>query len=277
MPLLRTRIRQRFRQVVQNHRRNPVIRAMATLAREFYDAHERPGYAASGGELRLLNCLAHAGTDKPWRMILDVGANHGLWTRDALPVFPNATFHLFEIAPPTAEYAFKLHHGVERVHIHTYGLSDSAGSRTLNYYGPTFDELSTLHEPIIGQPGDFIPLPVEVRTGDSFLAEHRIESVDFLKVDAEGSDLEVLRGFEGALSRGAIRALQFEYTCGGAALKTHHHFLTSRGYRVGKLYSRYVEFFDYEPYREDFPGPNYVAIHQSAPNLIAAAAAGFPR
>lgn len=271
MPLLRTL----FRQVIQDHRRNPVIRAAATLAREFYDAHERPGYAGSGGELRLLKTLAAAGGS--WRMVFDVGANHGLWTRDALPAFPDAEFHLFEIAPPTAEYARRLVGADKRVHLHTFGLSDSAGPRTLNYYGASFDELSTLNTPIVGHPGDYEPLQVEVQMGDDFLAKHGIASIDFLKVDAEGSDFQVLKGFGAALERGAVRALQFEYTCGTASLREHHQYLTQRGYRVGKLYSQYVEFFDYEPYREDFPGPNYVAIHQSETALIAAVSSKFRR
>lgn len=271
MPLFRTL----FRQVIQDHRRNPLVRAVAKVSREIYDAHERPGYAGSGGELRLIRTLAAAGGS--WRMVFDVGANHGLWTRDALPVFPDAQFHLFEIAPPTAEHAIQLVGREKRVHIHTFGLSNSSGPRTLNYYGASFDELSTLGTPIVGHPGDYAPLQVEVKTGDSFLNEQRIDTIDYLKVDAEGSDFQVLQGFSDSLTRGAIRALQFEHTGGPATLCDCHKFLTGRGYRVGKLYSQYVEFFDYEPYREDFPGPNYVAIHQSEPALIAAAAAGFRR
>lgn len=271
MPPLRAMIRQ----WIQNHRRNPLVRSMAGLARDFYDAHERPGYGAAGGETRLLRCLAGAGGS--WRMIFDVGANRGHWTQDALPIFPDADFHLFEIAPPTAQHAINLHRGVSRVHVHPFGLADIAGPRTLHYYGATFDELSTLGTPLIGSPGDFHPLEVEVRTGDRFLSEQGISQVDFLKIDAEGCDLRVLRGFENALKQGAIRAIQFEYTSGEFCLRDHHQFLTSHGYRVGKLFSRYVEFFDYDVRREDFPGPNYIAIHARESALIAAVSKGFPR
>ncbi len=252
-----------------------MVRTVASLAREFHEAHERPSYGASGGELRLLRCLAGAGG--PWEVIFDVGANHGHWTRDALPVFPTAEFHLFEIAPPTAQHAIDLHRGVARVHINTFGLSDTAGQRTLNYYGATFDELSTLRQPIIGTAGDFEPLSVEVRTGDDYVREHGIDRIDFLKIDAEGSDFEVLNGFEATLRRGAVRALQFEYTGFGTSLRAHHQFLAERGYKVGKLFSRYVEFFDYSLRWEDLPGPNYIAIHERETTLIQAVSAGFRR
>ena len=268
-------LRARLRQWIQNHRRHPVVRAVAFLARNFHEAHERPSYGASGGEVRLLRCLAEAGG--PWKVVFDVGANRGHWTKDALPVFPAAEFHLFEIAPPTARHAMDLHRGVSRVHINTFGLAEVAGHRTLNYYGATFDELSTLRQPIIGGPGDFEPLSVEVRTGDGYLVEQGIDHIDFLKIDAEGSDFDVLRGFDSTLRRGAVRALQFEYTGFGTSLRAHHQFLAERGYKTGKLFSRYVEFFDYSLEREDLPGPNYVAVHQRETALIAALAAGFRR
>jgi hypothetical protein len=51
---------------------------------------------------------------------------------------------------------------------------------------------------------------VSVTTGDIFLAEAGLSSIDFLKIDTEGHDLKVLIGFTAALRRKAIRFLQVE-------------------------------------------------------------------
>lgn len=51
---------------------------------------------------------------------------------------------------------------------------------------------------------------VKVETGDAFCAARGIRKVDFLKVDAEGHDFEVLKGFSQMLARSDIGMLQFE-------------------------------------------------------------------
>ena len=50
-----------------------------------------------------------------------------------------------------------------------------------------------------------------VSTGDDYCREHSVSSLDLLKVDTEGSDLQVLRGFREMLERRAIDVVQFEY------------------------------------------------------------------
>jgi FkbM family methyltransferase len=53
---------------------------------------------------------------------------------------------------------------------------------------------------------------VAVTTLDKFCTDHRIEHIDFLKLDVEGHELQVLHGAKGLLERSAIRAIQFEFT-----------------------------------------------------------------
>jgi hypothetical protein len=53
---------------------------------------------------------------------------------------------------------------------------------------------------------------VRVETGTRFCELHGITSIDFLKVDAEGFDLQVCKGFEPLLREQRIAALQVETT-----------------------------------------------------------------
>ena len=50
-----------------------------------------------------------------------------------------------------------------------------------------------------------------ITTGDTYMAEHGLTRIDFLKIDVEGAELSVLNGFGGAFRRKAIDVVQFEY------------------------------------------------------------------
>jgi hypothetical protein len=51
---------------------------------------------------------------------------------------------------------------------------------------------------------------VDVTTLDDFLAANGVSAVDLLKIDAEGYDLEVLKGAEQTLSAGRVRVVMAE-------------------------------------------------------------------
>lgn len=76
----------------------------------------------------------------------------------------------------------------------------------------------------------------KVITGDQFCEQEKISHIDYLKIDAEGFDYEVLVGFKGMLSSGKVRALQFEHE-GGRYIRDFHDFLFPLGYRIGKIYA----------------------------------------
>lgn len=48
-----------------------------------------------------------------------------------------------------------------------------------------------------------------VRRAADYLIERSIERVDFVKIDAEGMDLKVIKGFDGTIA--SVRLIQFEY------------------------------------------------------------------
>ena len=95
--------------------------------------------------------------------------------------------------------------------------------------------------------------PVAVQTLDAFCRDKAIESIDYLKIDAEGSDLDVLRGAEGLLSSGAIYLIECE--CGMhpgnkvhvpfEAVKAH---LEAHSYRVFGIYEQSSEWLERKPF-----------------------------
>ena len=52
---------------------------------------------------------------------------------------------------------------------------------------------------------------VDVTTIDEFIQSEKVSRLHLLKVDAEGHELAILRGAEGAIQSGAVDIVQFEF------------------------------------------------------------------
>ncbi len=254
------------------HRRSAWLRFLARGCRAYLRAYKNFNYDhAYNGESWALARLGGPST----RCIFDVGANVGDWTSAARAASPNAVIHCFEVVPETAERLRRRFAGEARVIVNPVGLSDHSGEVRLKHF-PDAVNLTTIAD----YPRDFPhqTLIAEVTTGDEYVAKHGVEEIDFLKIDVEGAEPEVLRGFERTLAAGRVAAVQFEY--GRVNILTRHllkdfyDFFSSRGYLVGKLYPNYL---DVRPYRledEDFVGPNFMAIRRERTDLLRSLGAG---
>ena len=94
---------------------------------------------------------------------------------------------------------------------------------------------------------------------------NNIKSIDFLKIDVEGSEHMVLEGFTDLLSKKAIKVIQFEYGYANAdvhfLMRDFFKFFERFGYIIGKLIKNGVIFSDFDYKLNDFnSGPNFVAI-----------------
>jgi FkbM family methyltransferase len=252
---------------VAGHRRNPVFRAARRVARSYLDLDGNRSFAsATNGEERVMRLMAQSGG----ACLFDVGANVGEWTLSALRLAPAATVHAFEIVPDTAAVLVEATAGDPRVHANASGLGAEEGTVEVRYY-PTFSEGS-------GVTATYLDLPFELRTcpvttGDAYCERHGIEHIDFLKLDVEGAEDSVLRGFARRFEAGAIDAVQFEY--GTPNIESHfllrdfHAFFGERGFVVGKIYPDHVEFRPYDPLiDEDFRGPNFLAVRRERADLV---------
>ncbi len=78
---------------------------------------------------------------------------------------------------------------------------------------------------------------VETTTIDAYMANAGIDAIDFLKIDTEGFDINVLRGATGALRRGAIKAIQFEFIPADIAMRVtmRDFFEVLHGYKLFRL------------------------------------------
>ncbi len=252
--------------LVARRRRGFVARKFAGLARRYLEWHSNVNYDIdTNGEAFVLMTLAAF----PLRTVFDAGANRGDWSQAARTFFPQAQVHAFEIAPPTFELLQAKFAADPRVLCHNAGLSDSEGPITIRHY----DELPALTTATAyPHPFRFSEIPARTVRGDRHAARHEVEHIDFLKIDVEGMEEQVLRGFDALFSRRAIDVVQFEY--GRVAILNHfllrdfHAFFRERGFVVGKMYPGYVDFREFDLADEDFLGPNYLACRADRTDYV---------
>ncbi len=260
-----SRLQQTFEKIGRR-RDNPIVKKAVRAARALVHGYE--GGAAlrnieGNGEARVLQKLGPT-----LNVVLDVGANVGDWTKIAIDAGAKSV-HSFEISPATSSGLTQRYAGESRVTINSFGLSSAPGTVTIHHY-PDYPALTTMTE----YPHDAksVAVDVPVRTGDSYLADNNIEHVDLLKMDVEGAEGLVIEGFKESFARQAISAVQFEY--GRVSILTKyllHDFyadLTKHGFTVGRITAEGVVFMPYQMSMERFNDSNWLAVHESHPELI---------
>jgi FkbM family methyltransferase len=141
--------------------------------------------------------------------ILDVGANHGNWTRAALRYFPGARCTLLE---PQGHLKIHIQDLIDAGHdLHWFNLGASDHSGRLPFYVSPRDDSSTFNLP---EEGSAAPTTlVEVVSLDDLLASHHLSVPDLVKIDAEGFDLKVLQGAKSLLGKTEVIVLEASVAC----------------------------------------------------------------
>ncbi|MGH7940521.1 MAG: FkbM family methyltransferase [Limisphaerales bacterium] len=237
---------------------------------KYHQIRENWDYDISyNGERWLVQTLAR---EKLLNVVFDVGANRGDWTAMALEASPEARVHCFEICPPMFQKLatrFADRNIARNIFLNPFGLSDSESEIKIHYFsrgdggGALYDIMNRGNSEIVN---------AKVSRGGDYCERHHIRSIDLLKMDVEGSEHLVLRGFGDMIHPGAIPVIQFEYGMGSIVtkflLKDFYEYFRSRGYKVGKLFPNSIRFREYRLQDENFLGPNYVAASPEMAQLL---------
>ncbi len=148
-------------------------------------------------------------------VMIDIGANEGVTIRRMLDEFPRGTVYAFEPAPETYQLLCRNVAGDGRVR--TFALAAGSRNGTVDFHVTENNWCSSVLQPSnLGKRyyGDWYntrrTVQARVVRLDDWAKGEGVERVDFLKVDAQGYDLEVLKGAEGLL-RSGVRALNCEF------------------------------------------------------------------
>jgi FkbM family methyltransferase len=199
-----------------------------------------------------------------FKTVFDVGSNIGEWTNMARSYQTYADIHMFEVIPDTYRRMLTNIDLDDKMIPNSFGLSDSAGSIPMRYKS-SYDALSTSVLDL--QLDDSDIRTGLTMTGDQYVESRQIEQIDYLKIDTEGAEGKVFKGFENTLKEGKVKVIQFEYSFICVLTKwmliDSYKFLKPLGFTLGKLRPDNIEFHEYSLTDEDFIGPDYIAVHDS--------------
>lgn len=203
----------------------------------------------------------------------DVGANRGDWSRMVSSRSTDCVIYAFEPSPTTfRSFLEPSTLGISTIKCCNIGLGSVDSLLPFKEY-LNGDALSTFVTKADFHSLESSIVNVEVKTGDRFCQANNIDKINFLKIDVEGFEFDVLKGFEDMISDHCVDLIQFEYgytnADSGHILKDMYKFLTDKGYAVGPIKPKGVIFMDFDYALNNFnSGPNFLAVSPKASHLV---------
>jgi FkbM family methyltransferase len=125
--------------------------------------------------------------------IVDIGANHGTWTREALKYFPEAHYTLLEPQKWLKKSFQDILNTNPKVRFYPVGAGKNEGSFQFTIVDRD-DSCSFRYTQEESKTAGFKQIEIPVVTLNKLLTDSNKPIPDIIKIDAEGLDLEVLRG-----------------------------------------------------------------------------------
>jgi FkbM family methyltransferase len=196
----------------------------------------------------------------PDPVVFDGGANVGQSVERFHKYFPRPVIHSFEPGGAAFKELTRATAGVPDLRLNNFGLASQAGSRTFIENDRT--DMSSLLEPGSDCWGEITrTYSVDVSTVDEYCAKTGIERIDILKIDTQGSELDVIKGAQAMIRKGAIHLIYLEIIFsemykGLPRLDEVYGFLADRGYTL-------VAFYDFWYQRERAAWTDALFIHSA--------------
>jgi len=157
----------------------------------------------------ILRCWEAAA--KGAKVILDVGANAGIYSLAALAIQPDAMVHAFE---PTPEIAARLRataklNGLDHLHVHEAAVLNKNGQATLKRFRGELGTNEGMNF-ITRDLGDSGTECVQTVCVDQFCRDHSISHIDLMKLDIQGHESSALEGAEHLIKAGRVGMIFLE-------------------------------------------------------------------
>ena len=215
------------------------------------------GYANYSGELYIIKKLKN---DIKNGVIFDVGANVGDWSKFLVDEYKDINYKLYMFEPSIKAFN-KLEKNIRKDNSHycfLLGFGDKKESLKIFYDSDAQGSAS-----IIMKEGKFSE-DIQIETIDQFCKEKEITKIDFLKMDVQGYEYNILLGAKDMLKSGAIKYIQFEFDEPNIEnrifFKDFWVLLNNQYDLYHSLYNGLVKIEEYHYSLENFSCMNYLAI-----------------
>lgn len=216
------------------------------------------GYADYSGELYIIRFLKK--NIRQNGVIFDVGANLGDWSQYIINEYKEIPYklYLFEPSLKTFEKLIQNITVSENKFLYPLGLGDK--EEKLNIYYNFAGEGSAS---ILKKEGHYNE-EIEITTLDIFCQRHGIQTIDFLKMDVQGYEYNILLGAKEMLERQKIKVIQFEFDEPNIAnrifFKDFWDLLHEKYTIYHSLYNGLIKIEKYHYSLENFNCMNYLAV-----------------
>jgi FkbM family methyltransferase len=171
---------------------------------------------------------------KPGSIAFDVGANIGMMTMlYAKLVGPSGRVHSFEPNPAVMHSlaAAVARAKYENVQLNEAALSAATGTFTLKAPMGNLGSASLIRE--MSDQSNYLEYSVQVGTLDDYVWKQSVRSIDLIKIDVEGAELDVLLGAKRTLAEIRPQAILFEDNSSSTASESPViEFLRTEDYEV---------------------------------------------
>lgn len=196
-----------------------------------------------------------------------MGAHHGTYTNALVDenILLDYEGHLFEPTPISFKILSDKFLRYRKLILNNKALSNFNGlSQFITYLdAPTRNGLIGVGKELNFRTDE---VTCSVLTGDKYCNDMGINSINLLKIDAEGHDFYVVEGFSRMIENRKIDIIQFEYTFKHSdmriPLRQYYDFFSKFGYKIGPLRKHGIDFYeDFDStYNNYCFGPNYIAV-----------------
>jgi len=181
------------------------------------------------GELEVIKkVITESGNDI---ILFDVGANKGDYSNHVMQrvtAGKKMSIHIFEPSSVHANALKKLFNGSVYPG-HQFFINQAALCHTESFAYLYADSEGSDLGSLINLKNAIRPFDenkkekVETLTIDGYMARHDIERIDFIKIDVEGGEFNVLSGASKAISEKRIKRIQFEFGAGNITARVFFH------------------------------------------------------
>ena len=220
----------------------------------------------SGEDWVLAECLRRSNPDRPF-VLFDVGANVGQYASLALSV-GGSRIDLYSFEPSISTFA-RLCANLADTPARLFNLGFSSEPRTATLFSHSGGEAeASLHCRDMAHWGitQSNTETIQLHRLDDFCREREIETIDFLKLDVEGHEGEVLDGAGELLRQARIRFVQFEFGAPNLESRTYFRDFFRRfagAYDLYRVIYHGLEPVDcYSEFHETFLTVNYLAVRR---------------
>lgn len=203
-------------------------------------------------------------------VFFDVGANIGEYSKDIALKFSNSLVYSFEPNYNTYNILKKNAEAFKTIIPFNLGLSDvKKETEIFTYSNDLNSQHASLYKDVFNElhhDENIASVKIELESIDNFCKNNNIDFIDFLKVDTEGHELDVLKGGSEMIKKGGIKIIQFEFNemniISRVFLRDFYHIL--KDYRIYRLSEkRLIPMFKYDSINEIFKFQNILAIHNT--------------